>query len=344
MSDIYQRKLDHIQWALSSESQFDQRSTGFDSYFFKHQALPEIDLNEIDLSLDFMGKTLAAPFLIASMTGGPDKGAEINLRLAEAAQKMKIGMGLGSQRITVERPETLKSFWVRDIAPDILLISNFGAVQLNYGYGLDTCRQVVEQVGADALYLHLNPLQEAVQTEGDVNFKGLWPKIEALARTLEYPILLKECGNGLSLELAERARQAGVFALEISGAGGTSWAKIEGLRSTDPLRKRLGETFGNWGIPTTESLVSIHEVMPEMPLIASGGVRNGLDLAKAIALGASLGALATPFLKAATLSTEAVCFEIEALMQELKIAMFCVGARNLSELKATPIFKKSLSF
>jgi isopentenyl-diphosphate delta-isomerase len=336
--NMSQRKLDHIALALGPRSQFDT-PTGFDNLHFVHQALPEISLEEIDLSCEFLGKKLTAPLLIASMTGGPIQGGRINQHLAQAAQNAGIGMGVGSQRIMFVDPTSHASFDLRKYAPDILLLANLGAVQLNFGFDASHCRQAVDMIGADGLYLHLNPLQEAIQPEGDTHFKDLWPKIEALCNTLPFPLLLKECGCGLSAELAKKASQAGIAALEVSGAGGTSWSLIESQRSTDPLRRQLGETFANWGIPTPLSLQFCRQAAPEMPLIASGGIRSGLDAAKAIALGAQLVSVAKPFLQAATESPEAVAARIQLFLMELRVAMFCVGAKNLVELQGKELIR-----
>lgn len=340
MSDelIQQRKLDHLEIALGPRAQF-TRSAGFEHYQFVHQGLPELDLAAIDLSCEFLGKPLKAPLLIASMTGGPARGGEINRRLAMAAQRWGIGMGVGSQRIMLENPAARESFWVRDLAPDILLLGNLGAVQLNYGFDASHCLQAVSAIGADGLYLHLNPLQEAIQPEGNTNFSGLWPKIAALCQELPFPLLLKECGCGISGELAALAAQAGIAAVEVSGAGGTSWALIESQRSRDPLRRQLGETFADWGIPTPVSLQLCREAAPDLPLIASGGIRHGLDAAKALAMGADLVSVARPFLQAATESAAAVEAQIECFLMELRVAMFCVGARNLAELRGKPLLR-----
>ncbi|PIQ28267.1 type 2 isopentenyl-diphosphate Delta-isomerase [bacterium (Candidatus Blackallbacteria) CG17_big_fil_post_rev_8_21_14_2_50_48_46] len=335
---LRQRKLDHISIALGPRSQFSQPA-GFEFYQFIHQGLPELDLAEIDLSCTFLGKNLKAPLLISSMTGGPAQGGEINHHLALAAQNTGIGMGVGSQRIMLVDPSAQASFQVRDRAPDILLLGNLGAVQLNDGFDVSHCRAAVEGIGADGLYLHLNPLQEAIQPEGDTNFSGLWPQIEALCQHLPFPVLLKECGCGLSGDLAARAVQAGIAALEISGAGGTSWALIESQRSLEPMRRQLGETFADWGIPTPISLQLCREAAPSMPLIASGGVRNGLDAAKALAMGADLVSVARPFLQAATESAAAVEARIQLFLMELRVAMFCVGAKNLAELRGKPLFR-----
>jgi isopentenyl-diphosphate delta-isomerase len=336
--DITTRKRDHIAIALQPTSQFPLRRTGFNDCWFMHEALPEFALEDVEISLEMLGKKLAAPVIISSMTGGPEQGQTINRHLAQAAQKVGVAMGVGSQRITFEHPETVSTFQVRDVAPDILLFSNLGAVQLNYGFGFEQCRQAVEQIGADALYFHLNALQEAVQPEGDTNFRDLLPRMAEICAQLPYPIFAKECGNGLSRRAAEQLSRAGIRGLEVSGAGGTSWALIEGQRATDPLRRRLGETFADWGIPTTLSIRLCREAAPDRVVIASGGIRTGLDAAKAIALGADAISIAQPLLQPALESSEAVERALAQLIQELKVAMFCAGARTLAELRQTPLY------
>ncbi len=333
MEPIEARKHDHIRLSLTEDVQFEHVPTGFDALRLEHQALPDLDFADVDPSVTLLGKRLAAPLLISSMTGGPSLGGKINQHLAEAAQQKGLGMGLGSQRITLEKPETSASFQVRHVAPDILLIGNIGAVQLNYGVGLDACRQIIDSVGADALYLHLNPLQEVIQPEGDKNFKGLLAKIRLITRDLGVPVLAKEVGSGISGKMARQLADAGIAAIDVSGAGGTSWAIIEAKRAQTPMQQSLGERFRDWGIPTTVSLIQCRDALPDMPLIASGGLRSGIDIAKAIALGADAAAMAMPFLEAATHSTEAVGEVVDRLVQELKVAMFLLGVRTIAELK-----------
>ncbi|MBO9539102.1 type 2 isopentenyl-diphosphate Delta-isomerase [bacterium] len=335
MNPIEARKEDHIRVSLEEDVQARSVRTGFDRYVFIHQALPELDFAEISTETKFLGRTFAAPLLISSMTGGLERGRTINRNLAQAAQRMNVPMGLGSQRITRERPETLDSFLVRDVAPDVFLIGNVGAVQLNYGFDVETCRELVRSVGADALYLHLNPLQEVVQPEGDTNFKGLLPKIETLCRELGVPVLAKEVGSGIAPDTARRLVEAGVAAIDVAGTGGTSWAAIEGLRATSNVARSLGELFRDWGLPTSESLKLCRRELPDTPLVASGGIRTGLDVAKALALGADLAATAHPFLEAATTSSEAVEAVIHRLVTELKVVMFCLGCRTIDELRRT---------
>lgn len=334
MSPIEERKQDHIRLCLEEDVQALTTRTGFQRYRFMHQALPEIDFAEVSTETWFLGRRVAAPILISSMTGGPELGRTINRNLATAAQRVGVAMGLGSQRIVLERPESLESFQVRDVAPDVLLIGNVGAVQLNYGVDVSTLRRLKDAVGANAMYLHLNPLQEVIQPEGDTNFKGLLDKIAEVCQELGAPVLVKEVGNGIGPDTARRLAEAGVDALDVSGAGGTSWSRIEGKRSPDVLARTMGETFGDWGLPTTEALRLCRAELPSMPLVASGGIRSGVDIAKALVLGADMAALAIPFLEAATQSAEAVQTVLERLVTELRIAMFCLGCRTLDELKA----------
>lgn len=337
MSEIVQRKQDHIELALSAGSQIRAKGERFGDYVLPHLALPECNLAEISLAVSLplgsQQRKLQAPLLIASMTGGMEQGATINRHLAEAAQALGIGMGLGSQRVTFENPESLSSFQVRKYAPDILLLSNLGAVQLNKGFSLTHCQQAIEQVEADALYLHLNPLQEAIQAGGDTEFGGLLAQIQQLCQQLPYPVWVKECGNGISGAIAQQLVSAGVQALDVSGLGGTSWAWIEAQRNPNPLAKRLGETFAHWGISTPRAIQDCRTAVPEGLIIASGGIRTGLDAALALAMGADLVSLAQPLLKAALVSTQAVIDEIELFLLELRIAMFCCGAADIAALK-----------
>lgn len=335
---IEQRKIDHIHINLEEDVQFPSLTTGLEKYRFVHQALPELDLRTVDLQVELFGRKLAAPILISSMTGGAAEAQMINRNLALAAQTQHLAMGLGSQRAGLERGETAASFRVREVAPDILLFANLGAVQLNYGYGVEECRAAVEMIEADALILHLNPLQEAVQAEGDVNWYGLLNKIEQVCRTLSTPVIAKEVGWGISAETARRLIEAGVSAIDVAGAGGTSWSQVEMHRAPTLRLRRLAAAFANWGIPTAESLRIVRQVRaeldrPNLPLLASGGIRSGQDIAKCVALGADLVGLASPFLKRAVESAEAVQEEMELLMAELRITLFCSGAGTLAALR-----------
>jgi len=327
-----QRKAEHIRICLESDVQF-QQGSGFDRYQFTHSCLPELDYQNIDLTTKLLGKQLGAPILVSSMTGGTTQAKEINYRLAEVAQEYKLAMGVGSQRVAIEQPQVADTFQVRQIAPDILLLANLGAVQLNYKYGIDECWRAVELLGADALILHLNPLQECIQPQGDTNFKGLLDRIATVCARLPVPVIIKEVGNGISASTAQQLIAAGVSGIDVAGAGGTSWAKVESERAQTVLQRRLGETFADWGIPTTTCITAIRQITPTLPLIASGGVRNGLDIAKAIALGADVAGLALPFLQAADSSTAAVAELVQILMAEIQTVLFCTGNASLSALQ-----------
>ncbi len=327
------RKADHIRINLEEDVDFRRLTNGFEGYRLVHQALPEVDLGAVDTASTFLGRALKAPLLISSMTGGTEQAAGINRNLAEAAQRCGLAMGLGSQRAGLEQPETAETFYVRDLAPDILLFANLGAVQLNYGYTVEHCRRAVEMVGADALILHLNPLQEALQAGGDGNWRGLLTRIEEVCRRLEVPVIAKEVGWGIGEQAARLLKEAGVAAIDVAGAGGTSWSEVEMHRAPTARLRHLAEAFADWGIPTADALVAAGRGAPGTPLIASGGVRTGIEAAKAVALGASLVGMAGPFLKAAVVSTEAVVEAAGALVDELRIAMFCAGAESLAALR-----------
>ena len=339
-SNTQTRKADHLRICLEENVQFNKLTNGFDKYRFSHTCLPEIDLQDIDLTTTFLGKKINSPLLISSMTGGTKQAQTINYRLAEAAQNHQLAMGVGSQRVAVERPETAVTFAIRKIAPNALLFANLGAVQLNYTYGLEQCLRVVEILEADALILHLNPLQECIQPKGDVNFKGLLDKIDRLCDRISVPIIAKEVGNGISATMAQKLIDAGVTAIDVAGAGGTSWARVESERAENNLQRRLGNTFADWGIPTADCLVNIRKIAPNIPLIASGGLRNGLEVAKAVALGADLVGLAFPFLQAADRSPEALEELIQILTTEIRTVLFCTGNKTLAELQQSRMLKK----
>ncbi len=333
MTDTQTRKADHLRICLEEDVQFRQLTNGLERYRFTHCCLPELDFSDIDLNVTFLGKKLGVPLLISSMTGGTEQAKLINYRLAEVAQSYRLAMGVGSQRVAVENPQVAHTFAIRSLAPDALLFANLGAVQLNYTYGLEQCLRVVEILEADALILHFNPLQECIQPHGDTNFKGLLDKIHNLCNKISVPVIAKEVGNGISASMAKKLIQAGISAIDVAGAGGTSWAKVESERAENSLQRKLGKTFADWGLPTAECIVQIRNQYPTIPLIASGGLRDGMEVAKAIALGADLAGLAFPFLQAAAQSPQAVEELVELLIAEIKTVLFCTGNANLVQLQ-----------
>ncbi len=334
-----ERKADHIRVNLEQDVDSGLIS-GFSSLRFEHNALPELDLDEIDLSQEFLGKQLAAPLLISSMTGGTAQAGEINRNLAIAAQSSGIAMGLGSQRAAIEDPGLADTFNVRGLAPDVLLFANLGAVQLNYGYGADEAQRAIDMIEADALVLHLNALQEAVQPEGDTNFRGLLPQIEAVVGSVTVPVIAKEVGWGISASVATRLVEAGVAVIDVAGAGGTSWSQVEMHRAAEEKQAELASRFIDWGIPTAEAVRQVRAALPDVPIIASGGLRGGLDLAKSIALGAQLGGMAGPFLRAAAESSQAVSDLIDQTLQELRVCMFATGTRDLDALPSAKLLSQ----
>jgi isopentenyl-diphosphate delta-isomerase len=328
------RKAEHIRLALDQRMQLGGKSF-FDDYRFEHEALPEIDIAEVDTSVEFLGRRLEAPLLISSMTGGTEMAGKINRNLAEGAERTGVAVGVGSQRKALEDPEKADTFRVREVAPTALLLANLGAVQLNYGMGARECRQAVDMIGADALILHLNPLQEAIQPEGQCDFSGLLPKIGEVVREVGVPVVVKEIGCGISETTARALAGQGVEIIDTAGVGGTSWARIEAERARD---LEIGELFAGWGLPTPESIRQVRRV-EGLTVIASGGIRNGLDAAKAIALGADLAGLAYPFLAPAMESAEQVADKVRRTVRELKICMFCLGVKTISELQRVKLVK-----
>jgi isopentenyl-diphosphate delta-isomerase len=335
---LEQRKSDHIRINLD-ENVDSGLTTGLEHYRFIHQAVPELDLAQVDTATTLLGKRLKAPLLISSMTGGTERAHEINRRLARASQAHGVAMGVGSQRAAIQHPELADTFRVRDVAPDILLLANLGAVQLNYGYDVSHYRQAVDMISADALILHLNPLQEAVQPEGDWNFSGLLKKIEMVCRTVGVPVIAKEVGWGISEQAARQLADAGVAAIDVAGGGGTSWSEVEKHRAATASQRRVAGRFRDWGIPTAESILMSKRGAPDLPIIASGGLRDGVDVAKCITLGASVAGVARPFLKAAALSEQAADEAVDEVITELRVAMFAAGAGNIQALQQTPLVR-----
>jgi isopentenyl-diphosphate delta-isomerase len=335
---IKQRKKDGIDIPLQKDVQAKTTSTYLQYVKLVHNALPELDYDDIDISTKFLDKKFAAPIIIDSMTGGTDEATVINGRLGELAEKYGFGMGLGSQRAGLKSEELAATYSIaRKNAPNAFLIANIGGAQLAKGLTIDEARKIVKMIKANALVVHLNPLQELVQPEGEPRYRGVLSKISDLAKTIDVPVIVKEVGAGISKEVAIKLEMAGVAAINVAGAGGTSWAGVEKLRAEaikDNLKRHLGEMFWDWGIPTAASLIEAHKVV-RLPLIASGGIRNGLEVAKCIALGASMAAMAFPFLRAASQSRENLFTFADTLLAELRSAMFLVGARNISALASS---------
>ena len=336
---LEQRKSEHLRINLEKDVSFPRLTTGLERYRFVHNALPEISLDQVDLSTTFLGKKLRLPILISSMTGGTSEAQRINFHLAEGAQAAGIAMGLGSLRAAIEAPHLADTFRVRHLAPDILLLANLGAAQLNTGIGPDECERVVDLVDADALILHLNPLQEALQAHGDTNWRGLLSKIETVCIRLKVPVIAKEVGWGISSQAARQLVDAGVAVIDVAGAGGTSWSQVEMHRAPTERLRRLCAQFADWGIPTAEALLEVRAALPDIPIIASGGLRTGMDLAKVFALGADLGGLAGPFLKAANISSDAVCDLANDMADTLRTVMFSLGIPAIKTLKGTPTLR-----
>ncbi len=337
-SDIDTRKTDHLDIVLDPQLSPKRADSGFDAIVFEHVALPELSLAEIDLSTRFLGRALKAPLLISSMTGGPERAARINANLAEAAEALGLALAVGSQRIAIEgRGTGGLDRSLRERAPSIPILANVGAAQLVLGYGERQARQAVEMIEADALIVHLNPLQEAVQRGGDTDWRGILRAIEALVRAVPFPVVVKEVGAGISGRLARRLVDAGVAAIDVAGAGGTSWAAVEAERASDPATRETAMIFADWGISTAKAIADVRAACPDALVIGSGGVRHGLDAAKAIRLGADLAGQAAASLKSADESAEAAAAHFENVMAQLRIACFCTGSADLAALRRAPL-------
>lgn len=329
------RKAEHIRICLEEPVTGRGITTGFEQYRFVHQALPELDFDEIDVSSHFLGKSIRTPFIISSMTGGTEEALRINRNLAQAAEQRGWAMGVGSVRAAIEQPELATTFRVRDVAPTIPLFANLGAVQLNYGYGAAECRQAVEMLDADGLVLHLNALQEVFQPEGNTNFRDLLRRIEQVCSTMPIPVGVKEVGWGIDGATARRLLDAGVSYIDVAGAGGTSWSEVEKRRTADPLRRQAADAFADWGVPTAACIRDVRRHAPDALVIASGGLANGVDAAKALALGANLAGFGRGLLAAAVEGEAAAERALAQVEFELRAAMFGIGARTLADLRGT---------
>lgn len=343
-SDLSRRKDDHLNIVLERRASAPGAATGFDALQFEHCALPELDLDDVDLRSALLGRALRAPLLISSMTGGADRSAAINRHLAEAAQALGIAMGVGSQRVGLRSGNDQGlTHELRRLAPDVPLLGNIGAAQLLERDGLDLARRSVETLQADALIIHINPLQEAVQTEGDRNWRGVLDAIGRTVDTVGVPVIVKEVGAGISAPVAVALASVGVQVIDIAGLGGTSWAAVEAERAFLPGDREVALAFAHWGIPTATSLKSVREALPDMALIASGGIRNGVDAAKAICLGADLIGQAAGVLRDATLSTQAVIDHFDIVIRQLRIACFCTGSADLAALRHARLLDASFA-
>ena len=332
---INKRKAEHITLCLTDQVTGEGITSGMESVRLIHNALPEIDFDKISLATHFFNKEIKTPFLISSMTGGSEEATIINRNLAIAAEERGWVFALGSTRALIESDAYSESFQVRDLAPTIPIIANLGAVQLNYGFTAEKCQQIIDRTEANGLVLHLNSIQEVIQTNGDTNFENLLPKIEHLVSSLDVPVGVKEVGWGIDGETARQLRDVGIQFIDVAGAGGTSWSQVEKLRSHDPIRKEAAEAFVDWGISTVESLITVKQEVNDVPVFASGGMKTGVDAAKAIALGADYVGFARSLLKNATISAEAVSQMMATRELELQMAMFGLGMLTISDLQQT---------
>ncbi|MCD6559496.1 MAG: type 2 isopentenyl-diphosphate Delta-isomerase [Palaeococcus sp.] len=337
------RKFEHIEHCLKKQVEA-HVSTQFENIHFVHMSLPEIDKDEIDLSVEFLGRKFDYPIMIAGMTGGT-KGSQlagkINKTLAKAAQELNIPMGVGSQRAMIRKPETWESYYVRDVAPDIFLVGNLGAPQFSETipnrYGIDEALKAVETIQADALAFHMNPLQESVQPEGDTQYRGVLNALAELKSEFPYPIIAKETGAGVSKEVAVKLESIGIDAVDVGGLGGTSWSGVEYYRARDEKSRNLAFKFWDWGIPTALSVAEVRYAT-DLPIISTGGIRDGIQIAKALALGANLAGIALPLLKPAVKGdVDGVVNILRRYIEELRNTMFLVGARNVDELRKVPL-------
>jgi len=339
MSGIEKRKLRHIRVSLEENVETDI-ATGFEDIRLIHRALPEIDLDEVSTETTFFGKKLAAPLIISAITGGTEEAAKINEVLAEVAEEKQIGIGVGSQRIAIAQPETIPTFSiVREKAPSTFVMGNLGCPQLSLGWGVPEAKKCIEMVEADALALHMNPLQEAVQVDGDTNYHGVYEKIKELGKNIDTPLIMKETGAGIAWEDALKMEKAGASGLEISGVGGTSWSAVEYHIAKEVGKKQmeyLGGALWNWGIPTAISVIETTQ-KTDLAVISSGGIRTGVEVVKSISLGAQVGGIAKPFLEKAIEGKDALAQHVDNIIREIQVSMFLVGAKNLDDLTHVPV-------
>ena len=335
MTSIDKRKDEHIEYAMDPTNRKTENSE-FDRLVLEHDCVPEISFDEIDISSMFLNQSISAPLIIGAMTGGSREGDRINENLAKAAQKLQIPLALGSQRAAIETGRTQK---IREIAPDALILGNLGATQVR-DHGVEFVKKAAKSVSADAMVIHFNPLQELIQPEGDTDWSKILSEIKKCSKSLGIPIIAKEVGSGISVSSAKKLQSEGINWIEVAGKGGTSWARIELSRNSDNHLKKVAEPFLDWGMSTVSLIKLIRRNISTVNLIGSGGIRNGLDVAKCLALGCDLAAVAQPFLGPARKSSDAVVDAISIYTEQLKWALFLTGSRNLIELKKTKIYEK----
>ncbi len=338
MNDKIDRKSQHLDIVLRRDVGARDTTSGLEAVRFEHCALPEMAIGDVDLSTTFLNRRMAAPLLVSSMTGGPSRAEAINRAIAEASQHLKIAFGVGSQRVALDGGpgELGRGGFGRDLrkaAPDVPILANLGGAQLAAAGGVEMARRAVEMIEADAIIVHLNPLQEIVQPEGDRNWHGVLAALEALQRASPVPVVAKEVGAGISGDVARRLWEAGIRIIDVAGTGGTSWAAVEAERTSDARAKAIAAPFRDWGIPTARAIVDVRAACPGATLIASGGLKDGLDVARAIRIGADLTGFAGGILEAALAGGDVLADRLGIVVEQLRIACFCTGSRTLGELR-----------
>ena len=342
MTDGVTRKSQHLDIVLRRDVGARGVTTGLEAVRFEHVALPEVALADIDLSTTFLNRRIAAPLLVSSMTGGPERADAINRAIAGAAQALRIAFAVGSQRVALEGLAA-GGFGrhLRDAAPDVPILANFGAAQLRTWNGADMARRAADMIGADAVVIHLNPLQEAVQAEGDKDWRGILAALTRLQHEASVPLIVKEVGAGISGPLAHQLWDAGIRIIDVAGCGGTSWAAVEAERAPDARAKAIAEAFRDWGIPTARAIADVRAACPSATLIASGGFRDGLDVARALRLGADLAGLAAGVLEAALAGEDALGLRLGIVIEQLRVACFCTASKDLAALRQARLLTDS---